>query len=100
MQNAITLTHQNTELAEPVNISSLLNQFSQALALKVRAQEIANNTALAYVRGADRFIRWSASNGSGSGLADTIREWKAAMIESGSKPSAINTWLALSLIHI
>ncbi len=97
MQNAITLTHQNSQLAETINaerLAQLLNQFSQALALKVRAQEIASNTALAYVRGAQRFILWSASNGSGSGLADTIREWKAAMIESGSKPSAINTWLA------
>ena len=91
MQNAITLTHQSTELAEPVNIASLLNQFSEAMALRVRAQEIASNTALAYTRGADRFIRWSASHGSGSGLADTIREWKAAMIESGSKPCLLYT---------
>ena len=94
MQNALALTHQNTELTGPANITHLLEQFSQALALKVRSQEIAKNTAQAYTRGAERFIVWSASNGSGSGLADTIREWKAAMIESGSKPAAINTWLS------
>ena len=97
MQNAITLTYQSTELAEAINterLSQLLSQFNQAMDLRVRAQEIASNTAQAYARGAERFIQWQALNGSGSGLADTIREWKAAMIESGSKPSAINTWLA------
>ena len=97
MQNAIALTYQSTELTEAINterLSQLLSQFNQAMDLRVRAQEIASNTAQAYARGAERFIQWQALNGSGSGLADTIREWKAAMIESGSKPSAINTWLA------
>lgn len=94
MQNALTLHNQNTDLAELADVSKLLEQFSQALDLRVRAGEIASNTALAYVRGAARFIRWSSAQGLSSGLADTIREWKAALIESGSKPSAINTWLA------
>ncbi len=97
MQNAITLTHQSTELAEAINterLSQLLSLFNQAMDLRVRAQEIASNTAQAYARGAERFIQWRSLNGSSSGMADTIREWKAAMIESGSKHSSINTWLA------
>lgn len=94
MQNALTLHNQSTDLAELADVSKLLEQFAQALDLRVRAGEIASNTALAYTRGAARFIHWSMSQGLSSGLADTIREWKAALIEGGAKPSAINTWLA------
>lgn len=94
MQTAITLSNESTALTEPANVTHLLEQFSSALALKVRAQEIASNTAQAYTRGAQRFIDWRSCNGSGSGIADTIREWKAALIESGIKPASINTWLA------
>ena len=94
MQNAITLSPTNHELAQSASVSALLEQFSQALDLRVRAQEIASNTALAYTRGADRFVHWSQAQGLSAGSADTIREWKAALIASGSKSSAINTWLA------
>lgn len=93
MLDTITLTH-NSQLAEQTNASALIQPFAEALDLRVRAGEIASNTALAYTRGADRFVSWSASNGRGAGLTDSIREWKAALIESGAKPSAINTWLA------
>lgn len=94
MQNALTLSPTNYELTQSASVSALLEQFSHALDLRVRAQEIANNTALAYTRGAERFATWSNAQGLSAGSADTIREWKAAMIESGAKPSAINTWLA------
>jgi integrase/recombinase XerD len=94
MQNALTLHNQNTELAELADVSQLLAQFALALDLRVRAGEIASNTALAYTRGADRFITWSNAQGLSTSLADTVREWKAALLEKGTKPAAINTWLA------
>ena len=51
MQTALTLTHQSTELAEAINterLTQLLGLFNQAMDLRVRAQEIASNTAQAY----------------------------------------------------
>jgi site-specific recombinase XerD len=76
------------------SIDSLPSAFAISLDLKVRSGEIAQTTATAYLRGARRFISWSRTNKLQAGLADTIREWKAQLIQDAYTPGSINAWLS------
>ena len=89
-----SLTVRNPQQIKPSNINSMLDQFAASLDLKVRSQELAATTALGYVRGARRFVEWSTVNRKGAGLSDTIREWKADMIDGGYAAGSICAWLA------
>jgi len=60
------------------------------LELRVKAQEISADTVVGYRRGAMKFIDWL----NGNPTPDAIRRWKAALLESGDKPSAVNAWMA------
>jgi integrase/recombinase XerD len=60
------------------------------LSQRVEAQEISQDTANGYRRGASKFLTWLAGQ---SPSADTIRAWKAALLKE-NKPASVNAWLA------
>jgi integrase/recombinase XerC len=58
---------------------------------RVDAQEISQDTAVGYKRGASKFITWL---GTQQPDPDSIRTWKASMLLTGTRPAAVNAWLA------
>ncbi len=81
-------------LTKPASAADFINLFAAALDLRVRSAEIAATTATNYVSGAKKFIEWSTVNRKGAGQPDTIREWKADLLQAGYKPGAVNAWMA------
>lgn len=82
------------QLEQSGDIAGLLADWQAALTLRVEAGELASNTAIAYRRGADKFLTWCNSAGVLSVEPDTLRAWKAALLASGKKPATVNAWLA------
>lgn len=85
---------QPSELAPSGDVSTMLKDWHDSLDLLVRAGDLARNSALAYERGAGKFLAWCAAAGVESVTPDTLREWKAALLAEGRKPSTVNAWLA------
>ena len=81
-------------LAQSSDISELVNTWRAALNLRVEAGEMSKNTALAYGRGAAKFMTWCKSSGVSDADPDTFRTWKAALLKYGYKPATVNAWLA------
>jgi integrase/recombinase XerD len=79
---------------EAKKTSALIEKFSAALDLRVRANEISKNTALAYTNGVQRFVSWAISNRKNAGQPDTIREWKAYLSSVEMTPATISTWMS------
>jgi integrase/recombinase XerD len=85
---------QPRSLAPTNDLDELLKAWLQALALRVDAGELAPNSALAYRRGAGRFVAWCHASGSQNIEPDSLRSWKAALLGEGKKPATVNAWLA------
>lgn len=81
-------------LAQTEDINELVKDWQKALTLRVNAGELAPNSALAYGRGAGRFLAWCNSSGAQNIEPDTLRSWKAALLAEGCKPASVNAWLA------
>jgi integrase/recombinase XerD len=91
-------------LANPTAISNLvapastpeelLNQWDAWLELQVGADELAPTTRTSYRAGMRKFIAWLSSHPIASVGREDIQTFKAELIAGGSKPSAVNTWLA------
>lgn len=85
---------QPKDLAPSGDVSTMLQAWHESLDLLVRAGDLAHNSALAYERGAGKFLTWCRSAGVESVDPDTLREWKAALLTEGKKPATVNAWLA------
>jgi integrase/recombinase XerD len=90
-----TLTHYDPQQIAPAidtaRLFATLPAWIADLAQRVSAQEISQDTAKGYERGAAKFLTWLSGQ---TPSADTIRAWKAALLQSGTKPASVNAWLA------
>ena len=80
-------------LTPSADVNALVGEWRAALGRQVAAGELSETTRATYERGAGKFIAWAEAEG-GPVNDDTIRAWKAALLAKGSKPGAVNTWLA------
>ena len=74
--------------------TALLADWYTALDLRVRSGELAATSASAYKRGMQKFTAWTQSSGAATVDAETLRGWKADLLEAGRKPATVNAWLA------
>lgn len=93
MSNAQIIPAQNTQLTQQAQLDELLNPWAQALALRVSAQELAENSSKSYQRGARRFLSFCQEQDLDARAPDSVREWKAALLTE-YKPATVNAWLA------
>jgi site-specific recombinase XerD len=84
--NPQQLTHSMT--AE--RLQALMPAWIADLSQRVAAQEISQDTADGYRRGASKFFAWL---GTGQPSPEVIRSWKADLLKA-NKPAAVNAWLA------
>lgn len=85
----LSLTQTNQAITRS-DLRSFIQPWQDALELRVRAQELKQDTAITYERGVVKFIDWLAGK---RPSADVIREWKADLL-SNKKPSSVNVWIA------
>jgi integrase/recombinase XerD len=93
MSNAQIIPAQNTQLTQQADLELVLDAWAQALALRVSAQELAENSAQSYKRGARRFVAFCQAQKLDALDPDSVREWKAALLKD-YKPATVNAWLA------
>lgn len=79
-------------VTEGADVAALVDDWRAALALQVQAGEISDTTRQTYAHGMGKFLAWA--EGRGTVTADTLREWKAALLGDGHRPASVNTWLA------
>lgn len=73
--------------------SALFSDWSDYLALLVRAGKLTETTRTTYQAGMRKFTEWAEGNPDKTG-ALVILEWQAAMLEHGYKHKSVNLWLA------
>ncbi len=81
----------STRISKTTNLQGLIAAWKSNLNLRVNANEITQDTASAYGRGATKFITWL---GEKQVSADVIREWKADLLNNKIKSSSVNVWIA------
>jgi integrase/recombinase XerD len=72
-------------------LQALMPAWTADLAQRVAAQEISQDTANGYRRGASKFFTWLAAQ---QPTGEAIRAWKADLLKSGTRPASVNAWLA------
>ncbi len=86
----VTLTETNQAITK-TDLISFVQPWQDALELRVRAQELKQDTAITYKRGVEKFLIWLA----GKRLsADIVRTWKAELLSNKVKPASVNIWIA------
>jgi integrase/recombinase XerD len=93
MSNAHIIPAQNTQLTQQAQLDELLSSWAQALALRVSAHELAENSSKSYQRGARRFLSFCQELGLDPTAPNSVREWKAELLKE-YKPATVNAWLA------
>lgn len=86
----ITLTETNQAVTR-ADLIYFVTPWQEALALRVQAQELKQDTATTYRRGVMKFIQWLAGK---RPSADVIRTWKADLLQNKVKPASVNIWIA------
>lgn len=81
----------NPPIAQTVDLQGLVTAWKENLTLRVQADEIKQDTATSYTRGAVKFMTWL---GDKKPSADVIRAWKADLLKNKIKPASVNAWLA------
>jgi integrase/recombinase XerD len=87
-------TYEPQQIAQSMSaerLQALMGDWTRDLAQRVAAQEISQDTANGYRRGASKFFTWLAD---GQPTGETIRAWKADLLKAGTRPASINAWLA------
>ncbi len=93
MESTLTV-YEPGELAPAIGAELLcqaLPAWLEDLSERVHAQEISQDTAHGYRRGAEKFIAWLERGQAPNGEA--IRAWKAELLTT-AKPASVNAWLA------
>jgi integrase/recombinase XerD len=86
----ITLAN-NMQTSQTLDLYDLAYSWQDHLDLRVKAQEIKQDTALTYSRGVMKFIEWV---GDKRPSPEIIRQWKAELLSNKKKISSVNIWLA------
>lgn len=97
-ENARALSVENRTNSEWLAVQSaaqaLINNWSRAMLLKVRAGEMTKSTRTIYLAGMRKLLEWMQTAQVTQMTPDTLRSWKAEMREADYKPGAVNTWLS------
>jgi integrase/recombinase XerD len=72
-------------------LQALMPEWIADLAQRVDAQEISQDTANGYRRGASKFFTWLTDQ---HPTGEAIRTWKADLLKAGTRPASVNAWLA------
>ena len=81
----------NSQVMIKADLMGLVQGWQEALGLRVRAQELKQDTAVTYKRGVMKFLTWLAGK---RPSADIIRVWKAELLSNQIKPASVNIWIA------
>lgn len=73
---------------------ALIEMWQADLALRVAGHEMTEATMRSYSIGLRKLREWMHSIGETQISADTMRQWKAALLTDGYKPGSVNLWLA------
>jgi site-specific recombinase XerD len=70
--------------------------WQEALDLRVRAQELKQDTAVTYKRGVMKFLSWLTGGGRDVSrpYGEIVRAWKAELLGNKVKPASVNIWIA------
>ena len=72
----------------------LLTDWRKALDLDVTSGEISKASRDTYSSGMNKFYSWLTSSGFEIVSPEAVKTWKSALLETGVKPTTVNTWLA------
>src|SRR5687767_571663 len=72
-------------------LQALMSSWIADLSQRVDAQEISQDTANGYRRGAGKFFSWLTDQ---QPTSEAIRAWKADLLKAGTRPASVNAWLA------
>jgi site-specific recombinase XerD len=83
------------------DLIDFVQPWQDALDLRVRAQELKQDTAITYKRGVMKFLSWVGGRdasrpygGEGRPYGEVIRAWKAELLGNKVKPASVNIWIA------
>jgi integrase/recombinase XerD len=83
----------DNQLAKITVGAELISRWEGALDLDVKAGDISSSSKVTYYRGMEKFYTWLVSQNVDQVSGKVVQLWKAELLESGCKPSAVNTWL-------
>lgn len=84
----------NTEIVAVPDVSDMVDAWRKSLDLRVGAGELSSTSAVTYRAGVRRFVAWCKSSTASGVSADLVRDWKRSLLDAGSKPGSVNTWLS------
>lgn len=88
------IENQPKQIIPVFDTANLLTDWQNSLTRKVKARQLAKNTAKAYQRGAMKLIEWCESAYVEVIDYDAILDWQGTLLAEGKSPATVNAWLA------